>query len=223
MKELIAGELDSYKEYLNKYFPFSDLKEKLCTESFKVTFEKILSLSKFCHYLSSDYEIGRYASLVEYNLNNLLYFLPLNETISINMSIRNCAEYILKMMFYFQNTEEDYLTTGYRQLKDNVKALSVYDTKKSQVDTLFCIYAERSNKIHLKSVSTDDLLGILERKLANSYEEKEVRFIGRDINNCTLLLLEIICHYNVGLSTTQKLMIEKVVTRKWKEKIFTIR
>ncbi|MBO0478150.1 hypothetical protein JZO72_00790 [Vagococcus fluvialis] len=223
MKKIIEEELENYKEYLDKYFPYSDLNKKINTEKFEVSFEKILSLSKLCHYLSSDYKIGEYASLIEYNLNNLLYFLPLNETISINMSVRNSAEYIIKLMFYFQNTNKKYHNTGYRELKDTINTLSVYSTNKSKVDTLFSIYAERSNNIHLKSISPDDLFSILEIKMTNSYEDKDLVSIGRDVNNCMLLLLEVICHYNVSLSTSQKLMIEKVVTRKWKEKIFNIK
>lgn len=223
MKKLIVDELDNYKVYLNNYYPFSDLKNKVETEDFKTTFEKILSLSKLCQFLSSNSEIGKYTNLIEYNLNNLLYFIPLNETISINMSVRNSTEYILKLMFYFQNMEEDYLTTGYRQLKDCASSLSIYSINKSKVDTLFGIYAERSNKVHLKSVTSDNLLSVLERKLTKNFEVKDLISIGRDINNCTLLLLEMICHYNVSLSTSQKLMIEKVVSRKWKEKIFNIK
>lgn len=223
MKKKINDEYKNYKEYINYYFPKFEFNGRISDEKVKEEFEKVVVLSKICHYLSDDEKIKSYTSIIEYNVNNILYFMPMNENLSINTSIRNSAEYILKLIFYFQNTSENFLGTGYRTLKDNSNSLRIYNTHKDKIDNIFDIYARRSNVIHLKNVKNDSLKFILENKLASDIDIREISKVIQDINNCTNILLEAICFYNVSLGTSQKLMLKKVVTKKWWRRICLIK
>ncbi|WP_195918780.1 hypothetical protein [Lactococcus lactis] len=161
MKQKINDEYKNYKEYINYYFPKFELNDRISDEKIKEEFEKVVVLSKIYHYLSDDEKIKSYTSIIEYNVNNILYFMPMNEKLSINTSIRNSAEYILKLIFYFQNTSENFLRTRYRTLKDDSNSLRIYNTHKDKIDNMFDIYARRSNVIHLKNVENDSLKFIL--------------------------------------------------------------
>lgn len=223
MKQKISDEYKNYKEYLNYYFPKFELNDRISDEKVREEFEKVVVLSKICHYLSDDEKIKSYTNIIEYNLNNILYFMPMNEKLSINTSIRNSAEYILKLIYYFQNTSEDFLKIRYRSLKDDCNSLRIYGTHKEKIDSIFDIYARRSNVIHLKNVENDSLKFILEKKITSDIDIREITRGIQDINSCTNILLEAICFYNVSLGTSQKLMLKKVVTKKWWRRICLIK
>lgn len=219
MKEIIEEEYRHYKQYVDCYFPYSQINDRAIEKEISELFDKTITLSKICRYISGDNKIEKYSSLIEYNLNNLLYFLPLNELISINTSVRNSVEYIIKLIFYFENQDKEYLTTGYRELNDSRKTLAIYDSEKEKIDNLFEIYSRRSNSIHLKKVSNDNLRMVLETKLTGPYDVKEISRIKQDINNCTDMLLEALYSYKINLPTPEKILLKKVVTKKWWKKL----
>lgn len=219
MKDIIEEEYKYYKQYVSHYFPYSQINNKAIEKQLSELFDKTITLSKICRYISGDNKIEKYSSLIEYNLNNLLYFLPLNELISINTSIRNSVEYIIKLIFYFENQDKEFLTTGYRELNGGRKNLTIYDSEKEKIDTLFEIYSRRSNTIHLKKISNDSLRMVLETKLTGSYDIRELDRIKQDINNCTDILLEAIYFYKINLSTPDKILLRKVTTKKWWRKL----
>lgn len=223
MKLKIINEYKNYKVYINDYFYKSELNKKISTKEIKEVFETVVVLSKICHCLSDDEKINNYTRIIEYNLNNVLYFMPMNENVSINTSIRNCTEYILKLIFYFQNISKDSLVTGYRTLKEQRNSLSIYSTQKNQIDSVFEVYARRSNVIHLKAVKNDSLKFILEEKLMNNIDLKEFSRITQDIKQCTAILLEAICFYDVSLATSQKIALKQIVSNKWWKRICQIK
>lgn len=223
MKPKINDEYKNYKQFINDYFSVFELNNRITDEKIKEEFEKVVVLSKVCRCLSDDEKINNYTRNIEYNLNNILYFMPMNEKLSINTSIRNSAEYILKLIFYFQDTTEDFLSTGYRFMKDNKNSLSIYANYKPQIDGIFDIYARRSNIIHLKTYDNDSLKFILEDKLMSKIDIIEISNIIRDINKLTNILLEAICFYEVSLATSQKLILKKVVSNKWWKRICQIK
>ncbi|ADA65143.1 hypothetical protein [Lactococcus lactis] len=223
MKPKVNDEYKNYKQFIDNYFSVFELNKRISDEKIKEEFEKVVVLSKVCRCLSDDEKIGNYTRNIEYNLNNILYFMPMNEKLSINTSLRNSAEYVLKLIFYFQDTTEDFLTTGYRTLKNNKNSLSIYSNHKSQIDGIFDIYARRSNIIHLKAYDNDSLKFILEDKLMSEIDIREISKITRDINKLTNILLEAICFYGISLATSQKLILKKVVSNKWWKRICQIR
>lgn len=223
MKDNIKEELENYKWYIKKYFPYSAFCKELESEKILVLFDKIITLSKISQCLGDNATLRNYTSMIEYNLNNLLYFLPLNEPIAINVSIRNTVEYLLKLVYFFQSPEDNFLSTGYRTLKDSKSTLKFYDTKKSILDNLLSIYSSRSNKVHLKSTDSKMVLtSVLEEKLIRDLEEKDLNSIIIDINNCTKVLLEALFFYQVNVSTQQKIILKRLVSRKWIDKINSI-
>lgn len=223
MKKSIELELEEYKWYLSSFFPYCSLSKESDTEIFSDFFDKVLTLSKICQCLSDNENLKDYSRLIEYNLNNLLYFLPLNESVSINMSIRNATEYLIKLIFSLQYPEESFLESGYRTLKDSRANLSFYSSNKSSVDTLFQIYGSRSNIVHLKKSHQKKVLtSVLEEKLTSQFDDKELKAMTIDIKNCMLSLLESIYFYEIGLSTQQKIVLAKIVTKKWKERLNSI-
>lgn len=224
MKKKIEAEFEDYKWYLSSFFAYSAVAKKMETEEFTNFFDKILTLSKISQCLSDDSEVMKYTSVIEYNLNNLLYFIPLNEKISINLCIRNATEYLLKLIYFFQNPEEIFIGKGYRSLKDDKYSLAFYDVHKTKLDNLLQIYSSRSNTIHLKPTAEETVLtSLLEEKLTRDFNEKELNSITTDVNNCILTLLESICFYNISLSTQQKIILKKLVSKKWSDKINLIR
>lgn len=47
--------------------------------------------------------------------------------------------------------------------------------------------------------------------------------IKHDIKHCFDFMLEIICFYEISLSTQQKLVMSKIVSNKWKTRIFNLK
>ncbi|MFC4696491.1 hypothetical protein ACFO5V_01335 [Enterococcus aquimarinus] len=220
---MIEEEFENYRWYLNSYFPYTKISKNIDTVEFKEIFNNTLSLSKACQCLSSSDELNKYTSIIEYNLNNLLYFIPLNEMVSINVSIRNCVEYILKLIYFLENPSEDTITKGYRTMKDNKDKLKIFEENKNKVENTFRIYSERSNKVHLKSIPEGTLRSLLEKKLTKEYEKSDMNEIKHDIKHCFDFMLEIICFYEISLSTQQKLVMSKIVSNKWKTRIFNLK
>lgn len=223
MKNKIYNEYQNYKDYINDYFGKSKLNENISLTEIKEEFEQVVILSKICQCLSDDEKVMNYTRIIEYNLNNILYFMPMNEKVSINTSIRNSVEYTLKLIFYFQNKSEDFLKKGYRTMKQERDSLSIYIIQKNKIDSLFEIYARRSNLIHLKTEKNDSLKFILEQKLMNDIDIREISGVTQDIKKCTVILLEAICFYDVSLATAQKIRLKEIVSNKWWGKICQIK
>lgn len=223
MKKDIADEFQRYKNYLDRYFPMTSLAKSVSEEEVANVFDNCMTLSKIAHHLSDCQQISYLMSLIEYNLNNLLYFLPMNEIVSCNVSVRNCTEAILKLVFTLEDKTVDHNSTGYRTMKDERSRLSVYqDAHKDEIDNLFSIYASRSNSVHLKKELGEELRKVLESKLTRDLEKSELVKLNQDIRNCKQILLEIILFYRIDLSTPQKLNLSRFVSRAWKEKISEI-
>lgn len=223
MKNKIYNEYQNYKDYINDYFGRSKLNENISLKEIKEEFEQIVILSKICQCLSDDEKVMNYTRIIEYNLNNIIYFMPMNEKVSINTSIRNSVEYTLKLIFYFQNKSEDFLKKGYRTMKEEKDSLSIYSIEKNKIDSLFEVYARRSNLIHLKTEKNDSLKFILEQKLMNDIDIREISGVTQDIKKCTAILLEAICFYEVSLATAQKIRLKGIVSNKWWGKICQIK
>lgn len=224
MKKNIESEFENYQIYLSTYFPLSNLTKNISNEVVSNLFDKTLTLSKIANCIKEVEGINYYSELIEYNLNNLLYFLPLNEKVSINVSIRNCSEAIIKMIYAIQFSPGDFTKTGYRTLKDDRSSLDFYSGEnKNLLDNIFNIYSRRSNNLHLKVVKDGELTSVLESKLSKKVDFSEFKEILVDINNCLNIVLEILCFYNVSLSTQQKLIIKKYISNKWKVRIYNIK
>lgn len=222
MKENINNEFQSYIYYLRKYFPYSTITTQEFELDIKNIFEEAMTLSKIALCLSDTSKVTYLMNLIEYNLNNLIYFLPLNEPISLNISVRNCTEAILKLTYTLEDVIVNHSNTGYRTMKDDKNRLSFYKEKKDKLDNIFFIYAERSNMLHLKMDSNIELTTILEKKINRKVNIDELKSLTNDIKNCRLILLEVIFFYNIELTTQQKLILKKLLSRKWKDKIFSL-
>ncbi|AQL54506.1 MULTISPECIES: hypothetical protein [Enterococcus] len=220
MKKDIQTEYKRYCEYLESYFPETSLAHNKSEILVKDVFEVTMSLSKIAHFLDEDSNYSYFTNLIEYNLNNLLYFLPLNELVSYNVSIRNCTEAILKMIFTLEDEDVDHKSTGYRTMKDNRERLLIYQKHKNKIDNLFSIYSNRSNSLHLKKANEVELTKMLENKLCRQINKTEMNEIKQDLSNCKTTLLEVICFYNIDLSTQQKLNLKRFVSKSWIEKLY---
>ncbi|TLQ06051.1 hypothetical protein FEZ48_11200 [Marinilactibacillus psychrotolerans] len=220
MKSRIEKELFNYKAYLEEYFPTNDILKKVKSKEFLDFFDKTLTLSKICKCLNSEVnKTNRYTNILEYNLNNLLYFLPLNELVSINMSVRNTTEYLIKLIYHLNQPQNNYLNTGYRSLSEDRDTLGFYNQSKNNVDLLFEIYSRRSNTVHLKEVEEDALTSILESKLTKPVCTGDLNILRNDINNCKNTLIEAILYYEVSLSTQQKIILKQLISKKQINKI----
>jgi|GEM_PF-3792242 len=221
MKNKINTEYENYKKYLKNYFPQTTLLSKVDTAEFKFFFDRTLTFSKICDCLSDNNICSEYTNLISYNLNNLLYFLPLNEKISINMSIRNSVEYLIKLINHFQNPDKSFLNDGYRSLKDKRNTLDAYQYYKNEIDLLFNIYAIHSNNIHLKNITGCNLSDILEDKLKNaSIDTKNLKEFSDNIDNSLDIFFNCILYYKINLSTAEKLSLGNLVSTKRKNQIY---
>ena len=218
MKEQIKRELINYQAYIKKHFQSSPLSSKKDSVEFYNLFEEVLTLSKIIQRISNPSNTQVYCELIEYNLNNILYFLPLNETISINVSVRNTVEATLKLINTLDEPQKNFYGTGYRTMKDSRKELTIYNENKNIIDNLFNIYAQRSNNIHLKNAHDIELVSVLESKYLNEIDRTFLTRISTDITNCKHAILETVVFYKLELNTHQKISLKNYLSRKWQKK-----
>lgn len=219
MKPYLEKEFEEYQKYITKYFSELSVNEIIYIKEFRELFNEVLLTIKIIERLPATQNIETYYELIIYNLSNVLYFLPLNETVSINISIRNATESLLRLVYTLNNPGINYSHTGYRNLKDSKDELQMYNRYKPNIDTLFSIYARRSNKLHLKNAKDIKLITVLESRLSNGIEKKKLKEITQDIEKCKLTLLETIVFYEIKLSTAQKISLGNFLTNRWKNKI----
>lgn len=225
MKKDIEIEYTRYCSYLNNYFPETSINDSHMNQEMSALFEATMSLSKVAYHLSENLQILYASRLIEYNLNNLLYFLPLNEPVSLSMCLRNTVEATIKLIFTLENPEIDYKYTGFRTFNDKKNELNFYKSNipnKNKVDNIFSIYGKRSNLLHLKKIEETNLMTVLESKLKRDVDVKFLRELTTDINNCKLTLLEIIVFYKIELTTGQKINLNRYVSSNWAQKIYAI-
>lgn len=182
--------MNKYERFLKKYFPSANISNKLefeelhllvCRNNFMTDiYIKYLDVNKL--YLNQEKMI--FLKRYKMQLNKLLIYIPLNDSIGINGCIRYCIEQLIKFLYavYIDESVERINNTKYRILKDGLSKLeNNVEVEKEILDKLFSYYGAYSNEIHDKRTDLRDELVYLKDLIVG--ENTYIKEVNKDIRN----------------------------------------
>lgn len=181
--------MDKYELFLEKYFPylkitgnqmqFKELHSLVCRNNFMTDiYIKYIDI-KQC-YLNDEKMI--FLKRYKIQLNKLLIYIPLNDSIGINGCIRSCIEQLIKFVYaiYVDEDTSKINITKYRILKEKLLDAEI-EIETTELNKLFSYYGSYSNEIHDKGTCLNDELIYLKDLLVG--ENIYIKNINKDIRN----------------------------------------
>lgn len=223
--------MDEYTEFLQKYFPYSNLSDSNKRDLYNLVCENNI-MSEACFNCMDTDKGNLHTDKMMYYLrykdgvNKLLIYIPLNDEIGIYACMRYAIEQFLKFIYsiYLTTTTEHINRTSYRHIKEEIKLMTnMPDDVKRKVKGLYTYYAKYSNNIHDKRVEYEHELTFLsdllkeENKFGDSVSDlRNIIYCGYDI----LVSIFDISYEQLNLSS--RMQLAKIKPSKRQKKILSL-
>jgi hypothetical protein len=216
-----------YKEFVDKYFPFSKY-HTLYNDVYNIICKNNILTDIYLKY--SNIEINQenilFLQRYKWGLNKILIYLPVNDGIGINGCMRYSIEQLLKFLYSicFNYSADKINKTSYRHIKDDLKLRNnSIRVKNENLEYIYTYYAKYSNDVHDKNTNNQGI-GFLETILKN--DSKFINQVHTDLINLTkqfdaiMIYLFNITLNNLSLAETHQL--QRILSAKQYSKLISL-
>ncbi len=201
-----------YKEFVDKYFPFSKY-HHLYSDVYSIICKNNILTDIYLKYsdIKDTHECILFLQRYKWGLNKILLYLPINDGIGINGCMRYSIEQLLKFLYSicFNHSIDKINKTSYRHIKDDLKTRnSSIRVRNESLECLYTYYAKYSNDVHDKNANNQEI-GFLETIIKN--ESRFIKHVHADLINLTkqfdaiMIYLFNITANNLSLAETHQL------------------
>ncbi|MDF2084640.1 hypothetical protein [Bacillus pseudomycoides] len=218
-----------YNTFIQKNFPqsfFLKQPEQSARRFFSLVHGRVIFFDVILRNFQLDQNKLQFLNVLNFNLVRLLYSVPTNDDYIINFNFRTLIESVLKSLYFgLVFPENNNYNVQYRNLKDDLKASSIYSKYKDECDQMFNYYSEYSEELHQKkgvSVYPNSFLqDIMVNPPTISLEKRNAQ-IARMINFSETIILDFPEVNLQELSGPDRYLLQNELGSKWFNSRFTI-
>lgn len=221
---------NTYENFVKKFFPYSKIHSDMELLYKYVCTNNVLTeiYMKYLNPHANCLEPTKLIYLEKYTegINKLLVYIPLNDNIGVNASMRYIIEQLLKFLYsiYTRDKVEKINITNYRHIKDYFKLnAGTINIDSALLNKIYNYYAKYSNDLHEKSLNAEDKLLCLQKLLTrdNNYIDKVIKDLKEIIVLCNKIIIRIFNIKLENLSVAERLRLKSVLSNKMYKEIIT--